>query len=165
MPALHEAAQAGNAAEVKVRLSQPGCDVNQLDPGRSTALMWASMSGDVTTVKVLIEAKAAVDMSNGNATALHFAALNGHRGVVDALLEVGANACIRADGGKTAADAAREEGHIELAKLLDKAIAAGPPLPGGKAKPTTLEGWIDYFMQDGNVSLEDATDLAEMEMM
>jgi hypothetical protein len=53
--------------------------------------------------------------------------------------------------------------------MLDKAIeevaASGPPLPGGAVKPTTLDGWIDYFMQDGNVTREDATDLAEMEMM
>jgi len=102
---LHEAAQYGNAAEVKVRLSQPGSNPNELDPGKSTALMWASMSGNLETCKVLIEARAGVDISNGNATAMHFAAINGHRGIVDALLAVGANPAIKADGGKTAADA------------------------------------------------------------
>jgi ankyrin repeat protein len=52
---------------------------------------------------------------------LHGAAQSGDREVVEALLAAGADPVATHDGGKRAADIAREAGHAELAELLERA--------------------------------------------
>ena len=53
------------------------------------------------------------------ATPLHTAAHLGDTATVDALLAHGADARLRSDDGKSAADYAREGGHLELARRLE----------------------------------------------
>ena len=53
------------------------------------------------------------------ATPLHTAAHLGDTATVDALLAHGADARLRSDDGKSAADFAREGGHLELARRLE----------------------------------------------
>ena len=71
-------------------------------------------------VQLLLEASAEVDnrQVNGN-TPLHTSAHSGDSSTVDALLTYGADVGLRSDDGKSAADYAREGGHLDLARRLE----------------------------------------------
>lgn len=69
--------------------------------------------------KMLVEADAEVNvMHSSQLTPLHAAAQNGNIEMLILLLERGALVDIQNDFGKTAADLAREKGHLEIAKIL-----------------------------------------------
>ena len=71
-------------------------------------------------VRLLLEAGADVNnRQEGGNTPLHTSAHLGDSASVDALLAHGADAELRSDDGKSAADYAREGGHEELAKRLE----------------------------------------------
>ena len=71
-------------------------------------------------VRLLLEAGADVNSRqvNGN-TPLHTAAHSGDSFTVAALLTYGADVGLRSDDGKSAADYAREGGHLDLARRLE----------------------------------------------
>ena len=56
-------------------------------------------------------------------TALIFAAGRGHKGVVEMLLEAGADVAIKDEDGKTAKHYASDAGHAEIVALLEAKAA------------------------------------------
>jgi ankyrin repeat protein len=72
-------------------------------------------------VALLIGAGASVDQPGQHGTTpLMAAAANGRRGVVEQLLEAGANPLQRDEASQRAHDLARAGGHAELAELLER---------------------------------------------
>ena len=85
-----------------------------------TALMWASMKGYISIVKLLLDNKANVDWSptQSKITALHLASKYGHKDIVESLLDNGANVNAQTSGGFTALINASEGGHKDIVELL-----------------------------------------------
>ncbi|MDE2682390.1 MAG: ankyrin repeat domain-containing protein, partial [Verrucomicrobiota bacterium] len=87
-----------------------GTDLNQRTPDdqKSTLLITAAAFGQAKAAKVLIKAKADLNLQNkdGN-TALHTAAFLCHPEIVEALLKAGADKAIKANTGATALDGAQ----------------------------------------------------------
>jgi hypothetical protein len=78
----------------------------------------AASNGRADEVRALLEEGADVDGDKG--LPLIWAAYKGHLAVVNVLLDAGADAMLTySDGGKTAAQYAREEHHPEIAQVLE----------------------------------------------
>lgn len=109
-------------------LIQAGADVSapSQNPMRVTALHSAvADEGDSDSALALVAAGADPNAKQRHGwTPLHAAAQTGDCAVVGALLAAGADPTLTHDGGKRAADLAREAGHTELAALLEHAPAA-----------------------------------------
>ena len=141
--AIHEAAFAGHAAVVR-RLLDHGADPGVRDGQyQATAIGWARQSGhddlareiaarhppDVTDaadlgmtdrVRQLVdEDPSLVSGPDGKGAPLRIAAHRGHAGLVDLLVERGADPTLPNDLGKDAIAYAREAGHAELARWLE----------------------------------------------
>ncbi|KAH7399656.1 hypothetical protein BKA66DRAFT_437188 [Pyrenochaeta sp. MPI-SDFR-AT-0127] len=126
--ALQTAAGGGHLKVVE-RLLQANANVNAqaaYNRGR-TALQAAAEGGYLTVVERLLQANANVNAqaSDSGVTALQAAAGRGHLTVVERLLQVNAdvNAEAAYKGGRTALQAATEEGHDAIASLLHQAGA------------------------------------------
>lgn len=88
-----------------------------------TALMFAASYGQDAIVERLLAAGADPNIVAGDATgwtALVAAAAAGHAGVVETLLRGGANPAIKSKQGESALDFAREKGHAEVVRMLQK---------------------------------------------
>ncbi|MEP7003423.1 MAG: ankyrin repeat domain-containing protein [Chloroflexota bacterium] len=114
--------------EVVRFLIEAGADVRAPSQNamRVTALHSAvADAGDSESALALVAAGADTNAKQRHGwTPLHAAAQTGDRWVVEALLAAGADPTLTHDGGKRAADLAREAGHAELAALLEHAPAA-----------------------------------------
>ena len=83
--------------------------------------MRAARRGREDVVKLLIKHNANLDLQGKvKRTALHIAAVKGHRGVVYALLVAGARTDITDRRGKTPAELARSRGKTDIADIIDK---------------------------------------------
>ena len=83
------------------------------------AITW----GDISAVKLLLEAGAAVDVHQEfGMTPLHDAASFGHQEIVRLLLEHGASVNALNDLGQTPLDVARLGGHEAVAELLIRSL-------------------------------------------
>jgi len=98
-----------------------GCNINQMDCGGNTPLVWAAGNGHEGVVKILL-GRDDVDPDrpdNVGLTALQGAALSGHEGVVEMLLardSVNPNKANK--DGQTALSGAAENGHEGVVKML-----------------------------------------------
>jgi len=81
--------------------------------------------GDLTNVKALVESDSKLVNARDSMrrTALHRAAFNGHKNIVQYLLDQGANPSATDNAGQTAGEAAREGVHIDIGKIIDQAAA------------------------------------------
>jgi ankyrin repeat protein len=137
--ALYFAAAKGHMMVVQLLLEE-GADIGvRSDYSKQTVLQCAAMHGHKATVRLLLEKGANVNGKysdgqklekssgpslfrrfrgmTGERTALHFASGSGHQGVVQLLLEKGAD--IEAKGfGKTPLHEAVENGHVPVVQLL-----------------------------------------------
>lgn len=112
--------------ELITQLVEAGADVNTAKNG-GTPLHSAAWHGDLNVVQYLIEAPgpnkgALLNTLWNNKTPLCVAAEMGHQEVVTYLLGKGAKLEI----GKSAAQAARENGHLAIASQIDKATPLRP---------------------------------------
>jgi ankyrin repeat protein len=125
---LCEAAIHGSADMVKLLLSH-GANVggrgknSEGHLNSDTAIHCAAASGRTDVVRLLIDAKAAIDAvdEEGN-TPLHYAALSGPMELVRLLLERGANPNLKDRENHTPLDVAKEKKNSEAADLLLKAM-------------------------------------------
>jgi ankyrin repeat protein len=115
-------------------VSVPGCsgttnaDVEAVDPATlapQDAVYEVAASGDVSSMGLLIEAyPMLVNAPNlEGRTPLHFAAGNNQRRMVDYLLQNGANPWAEDVNQETPADAARQEGYLDMANYLSQVAA------------------------------------------
>ena len=103
-----KAASAGNLGALKQHITA-GTDLNQRTPDdqKTTPLIAAAGVGQAEAVKMLIEAKADLNLQNKDgSTALHTAAFLCHPEIVEALLKAGADKAIKTNTGATALDGA-----------------------------------------------------------
>jgi len=117
-----------------------GCNSKTVEVGKMNAAdlpsedqgLALAASGDLAKVKSLVESNPGVLTARGdkNRTMLHAAASNNQASVVSYLLQKGADPTLSDENGETPADAARQEGHLDLAKALQaaaqKAAGAAP---------------------------------------
>lgn len=119
---LHYAAASGSTAVVKVLL-RGGAQVDLEQAQGLTPAHWASHKGHADVLGILLAYGAPVNAkAEDAATPLHMAANRGHLPCVRLLLEKGARRSSRAewDGASgTAADMAREKGHVRVAKAIE----------------------------------------------
>jgi len=122
---LMKAALNGHTDAV-LHLLDAGATVDAADKGGYTGLMLAASNNHVDSVKLLIDRGAMIDAKEHTQgfTALIWAAQRGHREAVELLLARGADRRLPDFEGKTAADRAAEEGHMQVQALLTEQIAA-----------------------------------------
>jgi len=96
-----------------------GADVNLQEENGMTALMFAVRAGDVSVVKLLLDAGADVNLHNrDNMTALRYAVNKGDVSVVKLLLDAGADVNLQDRHVKTALMYAVRAGDVSVVKLL-----------------------------------------------
>jgi ankyrin repeat protein len=113
------AAQYGHL-ETVTQLLRAGARVNLHEKGYYTALMLAAGNGHTEVVRALAAAGASIDeveITRGW-TALIWAAKRGHLDTARLLLELGADAAVRDQQGRSARDWAEAQRHPEIAALL-----------------------------------------------
>lgn len=106
-------------------LFELGIDVNAVDGGTNTLLHWAAVNGNLAVINLLLERGADVNAQHtlyeeakGN-TALHFAAKEGKKDVVERLLkQEGIQDNPKNAQSKTPKDLARENNHWEVYRLF-----------------------------------------------
>lgn len=124
-PALCLAAKHGHTAVVKILLAADA-DVNTVEETRRTPLILAAHYSPTEVMKILLAVGADADARDGNSrrSALHMAAERGHREVVKVLLAAKPQLEIFDAYGLRPADRARENGHWDVFRLLNKAEAS-----------------------------------------
>ena len=117
-----DAAMDGDAAAVRALLKQ-GVDVNAAQGDGMTALHWAARRGDVELTRMLLYAGANVRALTrlGGFTPLVMASDRGHAGVIDVLLNAGADPKAATSAGTTPLMFAAASGNTDaITLLLDK---------------------------------------------
>ncbi len=100
-------------------------NVNALNPYGGTAIMFAARAGHTEIAKLLIDAKANLNIQGRYAgtTALMWAAQYGSTDIVKLLIEAKANVNLKNKHGQTALTLANENGNREIANILKAAGA------------------------------------------
>ena len=111
------------SCEIIQLLLDTNLDLEAKDKDGRTALLWASATGKEELARLLLMGRSHnnADIENTNnrgKTALHLAAENNRLGMAKLLLDFGAKAHARSDGGWTALHNAAEKGHTGVASLL-----------------------------------------------
>lgn len=119
--ALMFAAYNGHTNVVRF-LIEEGADAEAVNDEGRTALMFAASGPFPETVELLLEKGVSPDRTDAveGWSALMFAAAEGNSKVVRKLLDYGADVSLQDADGETAADFARNNGHMELVQLLDQ---------------------------------------------
>ncbi len=118
MSRLHWVTSLGNEEEV-VKCLAEGESVNAIGVKHFSALMLASIEGNVTIAELLLKAGANPNLTHPNGrTALHFAASNGHLKIVQALVAHKANVNALSRRGFTPAMDAAQSNHREVVDFL-----------------------------------------------
>jgi ankyrin repeat protein len=123
---LYMAALNGRENVVKLLLSHPNIDVNQYNRYRETPLNVAASHGHAKIVELLLECPI-IEVNGINdetgMTALHHASFYGHGKVVKQILSTRENVDVKSKSKLyargTAAEIANENGHPDIAKLIN----------------------------------------------
>lgn len=127
-----------------------------LKPLKYPTLYQAAVAGDLDEVKTHVKRKADVNarggtgawaLSSGGQTALHGAAINGHLGVAQFLLDNGAEADMRDNDSSTPFMCAVLGGHSDVAALFLQ--------HGADINAQTPDGWTVLTMATMSASLEE----------
>lgn len=116
-----EAANHGDTEAVRNFLDQfDKAIVNERDNINARALTWAAFSGQIDTVKLLIERGADINAGGTNdKPPLTWAIESGRRDVAEFLLKKGASLDVRDSSGSTPVDYAKRAGNDEMLALID----------------------------------------------
>ena len=120
-----DAAMRGDTTAVRSLVAQRA-DVNAPQGDGMTALHWTALNGDVATMNVLLDAKAAVEPVTrvGSYTPLHLASSRGHGAAVARLLDAGSKATAVTATGVQALHFAAQAGSADAVRaLLDRGVA------------------------------------------
>lgn len=115
-PVIVFAAREGSVDAVRSLLISPATEVDASGPDGETALMVAAGSGNLELVKLLVARKAQVNRTGW--TPLHYAAANGHKDIVEYLLEHSAYIDAASANGTTPLMLAAREMKPTVARLL-----------------------------------------------
>jgi len=116
MPLLVLAAREKSDKVAAVLLDNPQTKIDAQDSAGETALMLASLNGDIDLVKLLITKGAQVNKTGW--TALHYAAANGHDDIAKLLLGYSAYVDAPSPNGTTPLMMAARGDHLSTIKLL-----------------------------------------------
>jgi beta-lactamase regulating signal transducer with metallopeptidase domain len=117
--ALTQAAQRGRAPAVLQELLAKGAQVEHRRSDRTTALILAGGSGNVSIVEALLNAGAQInDEDDNGVTPLMMASMNGHQGAALLLLSSGADIHRANRNGETALELAALGGYDRVVRLL-----------------------------------------------
>jgi ankyrin repeat protein len=119
---LHLAAYFRHPEAVRLLLDR-GAPVNAVagNPTRVQPLHSAAAGGDTECVRLLVTAGADVNArQHGGFVPLHATAQNGDEAATETLLAAGADPSIATEDGRTAADFARDAGHLVLVERLSR---------------------------------------------
>jgi ankyrin repeat protein len=113
--------------DVAKLLVEKGANVNATNTLGRTPLIISATEGYSELAEIFLENNADISVKDDNykRSALHFAALNGHLKIVEALLKKGAEVDEKDAAGKTPLDYANRYGHEKVAKLLKSSGATG----------------------------------------
>ena len=102
-----------------------GADVAAQDDTYATPLELAVVRGHESVAQALVPPSVdAINRTRGEPTILHWLATNGCARGVQLCLDAGARPDGVDDEGRTACEWAREEGHAEVVRLLERAVPA-----------------------------------------
>lgn len=130
-----ELSKLGDVRDLTSYLVKQNPDVNVAEvDGEWTALHYASFYGHWQLVKVLLKARANLNVRDAfGYTPLHLAALEGHQTVSEILLRSGVDVHLKNKSGQTAIDIARLYGQDGLVTML-KLVTAASDVTKGLAK-------------------------------
>ncbi|MBZ5602567.1 MAG: ankyrin repeat domain-containing protein [Acidobacteriia bacterium] len=116
---IADAAQNGDLKAVRALIGQKA-DVNGAQGDGSTALHWAAQKDDVELAKVLLEAKAKIDVTTrlGAATPLFMACRSGNAAIIELLIKAGAEVNSPDEHGTTPLMMAAAAGNRDAVKVL-----------------------------------------------
>ena len=119
-PALCTAVAYGQEAAVRFLLDR-GANPNLPTSNGYTPLMGASLEGYLPLMRLLMEAKANVDVvqPGTGGTAFHATCIRNRPDCAEALVRAGCDTSIRDTAGITGRDAAKEQGHTAVLERLD----------------------------------------------
>jgi hypothetical protein len=170
---LSRAATGRDAAQIKKLIAQ-GADVNARDEAGLTALMWAAREGDTEAARLLIDARADLDVrdcASAGWTPLMHAIHKKQNDLARLLIERGADLNARAGdcregtdaGGKTALDYAAANDNAEIVKALLARGANPYGMHGAKnALSYAVAGTLDVdHLADGKCPTETVKALLE----
>lgn len=122
-PEIVVAATEGNVARIRELLAQK-LDVNKRDSKGRTALLMASIGGEVEIAAMLLDGRARTDFADklGN-TPLNWASSQGEYDIVEMLLEAGADIDSQNKQGRTPLMLAASKGHRDIVRALLEAGA------------------------------------------
>ncbi len=116
---LARAAQRGNRAVFALLLSS-GARIESRNRFGETPLMYAALGGNEAIVRELLARRARINADTPGWTAMHYAALRGHAGVLSLLIDGGGDVNVAAENGTTPLMMAASEGRSEAVALLLK---------------------------------------------
>lgn len=134
------AANRPGAKELLLRLIERKADLNAQNRQGKTALMYGAKRPNIESTLALLEAGAKIDIADNNKnTALHIAARNGFKRILEVLISYKADVNVQNNDGETPIMLAK---NVELARIL---VESGALLTPKNKRGQTALGVAKYY--------------------